>query len=182
MAELGRVFEQAREVVARIASRAHGTGHGPASVAPPKPPTAAELAAHIDTFTRTWRWRVRVPGTHPDGLAYDELLAHLGARGFDFLAETVQLRLYVAKHLRAEFRGAAALPSRAAMQRVAAPRMLEHIERRFTRGGHDVSFPRLAAKTLAAKARKGRGGYPTGVNTGATRAALSRAGKIVFLD
>ncbi len=174
MAELRDVFRDAQAVVDAVSAAG-------ATARPARPPTQAAIDATIATFTRTWRWRVQVPGTHPSGVTFEQLLTYLEGAGFDFLTETVQLRQAVGRALRGVFRGAPAIPTRSQMQGAAEAPLLEHLERRFEKGNGDVSMPRLQPSTLRAKARKGRAGYPIGVNTGALRAQFSRAATIVWL-
>jgi len=174
MAELRDVFRDAQALVEGLAASG-----GPSAQA--RPPTQSAIDAAISAFTRTWRWRVSVPGTHPSGITYDQLLIYLEGAGFDFLAETVQLRQAVNRDLRVAFRGARSIPDTPTLRRAAAPLMAEFMELRFNKGNGDISMPRLAPPTLRAKARKGRAGYPIGVDSGALRARFSRVAQIIFL-
>lgn len=150
-----------------------------------EPVTARAIETRINAFVREvvkpGRWRVCVPGQHSGGIAYESLFDVLASQGRDFLQNTVQLALAVGIGLRRKRMRADHMPTDAELERDAEPVLLEHVEKRMTKGNGDVRVEPLTAAYAARKRAQGRGSQPIGVASGELRRALSRDAYVEWL-
>jgi hypothetical protein len=97
----------------------------------------AELTPQMRAFADRLRFTLRIPGTHPSGLSYEELFDILAAQGRDFGADSPQLRGHIRYALREQFDGGRA-PGRAQLRQIAEAAILEWIVSRIEMGLRDV--------------------------------------------
>ncbi len=97
----------------------------------------AELTPQMRAFADRLRFTLRIPGTHPSGLSYEELFDILAAQGRDFGADSPQLRGHIRYALREQFDGGRA-PGRAQLRQIAEAAILEWIVSRIETGLRDV--------------------------------------------
>lgn len=139
-----------------------------------RPASAQEILRAIRLVTSALRFDLEVPGNHPSGIAYMDLLAILDAQGRPFLKNTRSLREHAARTLRLTYDGATTLPTVREMESVAALAILDWIVRRRFGGNPDVRMTALTQPYLKAKHRAGFG-TTIGVRTGALRDAVASA-------
>jgi hypothetical protein len=146
-------------------------------------PSAAVVEAAIRRFVADLprAFTITVPGSHAGGISHNDLLKALAQGGRDFLAQTIQLAQAVKLALTREFMPPRTMPTTQQLQTVAAVAILDHIEKRFSRGNGDLIMQPLTPDYRIQKARKGRSGQPIGVATGELRAAFSRSAKVRWL-
>lgn len=142
----------------------------------------ARLAKGLITlWARTFSYALRVPGSHPDGLAYDDLLAILKAQGRDFAAPSAQLRDHVRYVLE---RRAAELPRAPARGQLVAwtrDAVVEWVVLRLEMGRRDVPIKPNAPAYRRWKAAHGPYQRP-GMRTGALRDALRDAAEVTVRE
>ena len=133
----------------------------------------------LRAFAMRLSYVLRVPGRHPSGLSYTELLDILASQGRDFAADSRQLRSHVLYALREQFGGDAVLPGRAQLAQIASAAIVEWIVARFENGLRDVPIKAITSGYRATK--RAAGEYTSvGMRTGSLRDAIkSRATAIV---
>lgn len=160
-------------------------GDAPPSAARAEPVTRRAIEARIIAFVREvvkpGRWRVHVPGVHTGGITYEGLLDVLASQGREFLANTVQLALAVGAALRRKWLGSSTMPTLEQLRETAEPALLDHVEKRFSRGNGDIAVTPLTLRYAALKRARGRGAQPIGVASGELRRAVSRNAYVEWL-
>ena len=91
----------------------------------------------LRAFARRLSYVLRIPGTHPSGLSYEELFGILARQGRDFGADSPQLRGHIARVLEEQF-GSGRPPGRAQLRQIAEAAILEWILSRIETGLRDV--------------------------------------------
>ena len=130
----------------------------------------------LRTFARNLSYSLRVPGIHPSGLHYDELLDILAAQGRDFTADSSKLRAHVEKGLLEELGDG---PSTAAERRsVAAALILQWVLNRLERQLRDVPIKSNESTYRAWKRKHARYATP-GMRSGALRDAIESRGQVI---
>lgn len=97
----------------------------------------AELTPQMRAFADRLRFTLRIPGTHPSGLSYEELFDILARQGRDFGADSDRLRAHIRYALREQFDGGRA-PGKAQLRQIAEAAILEWILSRIETGLRDV--------------------------------------------
>jgi len=140
-----------------------------AAVANPRPALKA--------FAQRLTFSLRVPGAHPDGLAYDELLGILAAQGRDFAADSAKLRTHVANALVEQFGDDRRPPGVTQLRQIAAAAILEWVLLRLESQLRDVP---IKPNDPAYRAWKKRfAAYSAvGMRSGALRNALRDKGRV----
>ena len=97
----------------------------------------AELTPQMRAFADRLRFTLRIPGTHPSGLSYEELFDILARQGRDFGADSPRLRGHIRYALREQFDGGRP-PGKAQLRQIAEAAILEWILSRIETGLRDV--------------------------------------------
>lgn len=97
----------------------------------------AELTPQMRAFADRLRFTLRIPGTHPSGLSYEELFDILARQGRDFGADSPRLRGHIRYALREQFDGGRP-PGKAQLRQIAEAAILEWILARIEMGLRDV--------------------------------------------
>ena len=136
---------------------------------------AARTEQALRTFARNLSFALRVPGVHPSGIHYDELLDILAAHGRDFAADSDRLRKHVEQGLLDEFHGKTATASE--RRDVAAALILQWVLSRLEGQLRDVPIASNASTYRAWKRKNARYSAP-GMRSGALRDAIKSRGQI----
>lgn len=131
----------------------------------------------LRTFARNLTYSLHVPGSHPGGIAYDDLLDVLASQGRDFTADSTKLRDYVERGLLAEFAGDTTPPSASERRQIAAALVLRWILNRLESQLRDVPIKSNDATYRAWKRKHARYSAP-GMRSGALRDAIKRHGEV----
>lgn len=131
---------------------------------------AAQRAIY-ERFAKALSYSLRVPGVHPSGVRYEDLLGYLAEQGRDFTADSTRLREYVARGLKAEFDDARTPPGVAVIRQFAAALILEWVLNRLEGQLRDVPIKPNAPAYRAWK-RKHAAYSAVGMRTGALRDQL----------
>jgi hypothetical protein len=180
MAPMSDAFRSARALVDGYADVVDGvlgaTGGTAARSRGARPPPAA-LKSAIRTVVKAYAratWDVRVPGTHPDGESFEDILGWLDASGREFLSQNQSLRRYVELELLLAFENGAAVPTKTQLQDAVQTAVRKRVADRMVRAIRDVPVKTLLAATVAKKRALGyvNPALP-GYATGATHAAVA---------
>lgn len=139
--------------------------------APPAPSARDQVAAALSRFARDFGFALRVPGAHPSGPTYDQLIEWLAAQGRDFTADSPRLREHVRMALLAQFGDDRRVPGRAQLQQIIAAAVAEWVLLRLEMGQRDVPIKANAPAYRRWKLRHRPFSRP-GMATGALRDAL----------
>lgn len=148
--------------------------------AAPKVRAAAAIANSrpaLKTFAQRLTFSLRVPGAHPTGLAYDELLGILERQGRDFAADSKRLREHVAYALVEQFGDDRRPPGVTQLRQIAAAAILEWVLTRLEMGNRDVPIKPNDPAYRAWKKRN-TAYSAVGMRTGALRNALRDKGRV----
>ena len=138
---------------------------------------AAVAEAQFVALARRLSFVLRVPGSHPRGLSYDELLAILAEQGRDFAADSKRLREHIAIAWREQFGGATRAPGQAQLKQFAAAAILEWIVARFETGLRDVPIKPNDSAYRAWKRRHAAYSVP-GMSSGKLRDRVKNQGNV----
>lgn len=142
---------------------------------------ARQQQRHVEqalrTFARKLTYSLHVPGSHPDGISYDDLLDVLASQGRDFTADSTKLRDYVERGLLEEFAGDTTPPSASERKQIAAALVLRWILNRLESQLRDVPIKSNHAAYRAWKRKHARYSAP-GMKSGALRDAIKRHGEV----
>lgn len=127
---------------------------------------------------RASRWSLHVPGEHPSGPSYDDLIGYLKESGRDFLAESTALDRFVLAELQLRFESIGRMPTVAEFNEAMGLAVLTWVTRRFE--GKVRDFPRRGLTLAYARRKKalGYGDRPIGVATGALSLRLVEYGVV----
>jgi hypothetical protein len=92
----------------------------------------------LKAFARRLDYVLRIPGTHPSGLSYDELFGILARQGRDFAADSPRLRGHIARVLEEQFGDSRRAPGVTQVRQFAESAILDWILNRLERGLRDV--------------------------------------------
>lgn len=149
-----------------------------ASEAPRARDARAQQRLIYETFARALSYALQVPGVHPSGLRYDELLRILAEQGRDFTADSTRLREYVARGLAAEFADARRPPGVTVLRQIAGALILEWVLNRLEGQLRDVPIKPNAPVYRAWK-RRHAAYSAVGMRTGALRNVLRDKARVV---
>jgi len=91
----------------------------------------------LTAFARRLQYTLRIPGTHPSGISYEELFEILANQGRDFGADSPRLREHIRYALREQFEGGRP-PGKAQLRQIAEAAIIEWIVSRIETGLRDV--------------------------------------------
>jgi hypothetical protein len=91
----------------------------------------------LTAFARRLQYTLRIPGTHPSGISYEELFEILANQGRDFAADSPRLREHIRYALREQF-GTGRAPGKAQLRQIAEAAIIEWIVARIDSGLRDV--------------------------------------------
>lgn len=133
--------------------------------------------AALRAFAQSISYALRIRGTHPSGIAYEELLRILAEQGRDFTADSRRLRDHVAYALVEQFGSDQRAPGTQQLRQIAAAAILEWVLARIESGQRDVPIKANAAAYRAWK-RRNAAYSRVGMKTGALRDALRDKGRV----
>jgi len=133
--------------------------------------------ARVDSFASSLSYALRVPGTHPSGIAYDRLIEILKRQGRDFTADSDRLREHVRVALIEQFAGARRPPGMAQLKQFAAAAALEWMLARIESGLRDVPIKSNAPAYRAWKRAHAPYSAPL-MRTGALRDRVRDYGRV----
>ena len=99
---------------------------------------AAAVERQLRAIAQRLTYVLRIPGTHPSGIAYADLVAILAAQGRDFTADSPRLRAHVAYALVEQFGGDTRVPGLPQIKQIAAAAIIEWFVARIDSGQRDV--------------------------------------------
>jgi len=138
---------------------------------------AANPRPALKAFAQRLTFTLRVPGAHPSGLAYDELLRILADQGRDFAADSTKLRDHVARALVEQFGDDRRPPGLTQLRQIAAAAILEWVLTRLEMGNRDVPIKPNEPGYRAWKQRNANYSRP-GMRSGALRDQLRDKGRV----
>lgn len=147
---------------------------------PERSATRGEIVRACKDAVRGIAIGLRVPGKHPSGPRYEELLGYLDDSGRDFLAVTSATRKHLLAALTIAFENAHRVPTVREMRDVIRDAFLEWVLKRFAGRVRDEKLRALTIPYARRKAADGYGGEPIGVRTGALRDRVEEAGRVVI--
>lgn len=149
-----------------------------ASEAPRVRDARAQQRVVYEAFARALSYSLAVPGVHPSGLRYDDLLRILAEQGRDFTADSTRLRDYVAAGLASEFKDARRPPGVTVLRQFAGALILEWVLNRLEGQLRDVPIKPNAPAYRAWK-RRHANYSATGMRTGALRNVLRDKARVI---
>lgn len=152
------------------------TGSTPAA----RSATRGEIVRAVTDAVRGIEIGLRVPGKHPSGPSYEELLGYLVDGGRDFLAVTPAARKHLLASLTIAFESARRVPTVREMRDVIRDAFKEWVLKRFAGKVRDQHLRALTIPYARRKKADGYGGEPIGVRTGALRDRIEDAGRVVI--
>lgn len=92
----------------------------------------------LRAFARRLDYALKIPGSHPSGISYDELFSILQDQGRDFAADSPRLRAHIERALEEQFGDSKRPPGVQQVKQIAGAAIIEWILNRLERGLRDV--------------------------------------------
>lgn len=144
--------------------------------------TRGEIVRFLRDATRGIEIGMRVPGKHPSGPSYEELLGYLDDGGRDFLAVTSAARKHILAVATVAFENGRRVPTVREVRDVIRDAFKEWVLKRFAGKVRDQHLRALTIPYARRKAADGYGGEPIGTRTGALRDRVEEAGRVVITN